>query len=141
MNISFLDHSNFLDTGLKKKLENNVIKIIKYLNLPEDCEICISIINDRNMRELNKKYRNIDRTTDILSFPQYKFSDNNLLGDLIISYETALRHSKKYNITIETEMINLLIHGILHLIGHDHKKKKEAEIMRDFENKIKKYLK
>ena len=88
------------------------------------------------MRELNRNYRNIDRTTDVLSFPQGEGPDLTLLGDIVISLDTASRHSESYGVTLHEELKKLIIHGILHLLGHDHKKKKETQIMREKEMQL-----
>jgi len=88
------------------------------------------------MREFNRDYRGIDRTTDVLSFPQSEGPDFTILGDILISIETAERHSKSYGVTLHEELKKLIIHGILHLIGHDHKKKKETELMREKESEL-----
>lgn len=85
------------------------------------------------MRELNRIWRNIDRTTDVLSFPQEGGPDYSLLGDIVISLDTAKRQSKSYGNTVHEEIKKLLIHGILHLLGYDHEKKKEKDIMREQE--------
>ena len=62
--------------------------------------------------------------------------DFTLLGDIVISIETAQRHSVSYEVTLHEELKKLIIHGILHLLGHDHKKKKETEIMRENEKEL-----
>ena len=84
------------------------------------------------MRELSNSYRGIDRTTDVLSFPQ----DNKFLGDLVISYPTAIKNAKRYKTKIKYEIQRLIVHGILHLNGYDHKKKKKREIMRAKEREL-----
>lgn len=140
MEIDLIDSDNFLTKSMKKHILKNTEEILNHLDMPDNTEICISVIDDIKMREFNKNYRNIDRTTDILSFPQNIMPNNNLLGDLVISYNTAERHSKKYRISMEKELTKLLIHGILHLLGYDHKKKKETALMREKENEIKYFL-
>ncbi len=140
MEIDILDKENFLDNHQKKEMVQDSKKILSFLNLPNETELSLSVVNDVQIRKLNKDYRNIDRATDILSFSQQFGTNNNVLGDLVISYETALRHSKKYEITIKQELKKLLVHGILHLLGHDHKKKKERETMRDKEKEILNFL-
>ena len=87
------------------------------------------------MREYNTFYRNIRKTTDVLSFPQ-DGPDNKILGDIIISTETAKRRSKVYQIGFDEEIANLVIHGILHLLGYDHKHKREAILMREKEKEL-----
>ncbi len=78
----------------------------------------------------------MDRTTDALTFPQGEGPGHTLLGDIIISLDTARRHSVSYGNTPEEEIKKLIVHGILHLLGHDHKKKKEKEAMRQKENEL-----
>ncbi|MGI9533587.1 MAG: rRNA maturation RNase YbeY [Thermodesulfobacteriota bacterium] len=106
--------------------------MLKHLNISNNSEICISFIDDKEMRILNKKYKNIDKTTDVLSFIQ----DGDLLGDVVISYETAKKHAQIYKTTAESEIKRLLIHGVLHLLGFDHKKKNEREVMREKEREL-----
>jgi len=89
------------------------------------------------MRELNRSYRNIDRTTDVLSFAQGEGGPGyTLLGDVVISLDTAGRHSESYGNTLHEEIKKLIVHGILHLLGHDHKKKKDTQIMREKEAEL-----
>jgi probable rRNA maturation factor len=103
------------------------------------------------MRELNKTYRRMDKTTDVLSFPQdvtnltldlnaaIAFENKNrtlILGDIFISVDTAKKHSAIHRKSIEEEIDKLIIHGILHLLGYDHKKKSDANLMREKENEL-----
>lgn len=133
--------------SLKKKIE----LILHHLNVPRKTEICISFIDDNGMRELNKTYRQMDKTTDVLSFPQdvtnltldlnaaIAFKNKNqtlILGDIIISVDTAKKHTKINRNTLKEEIVKLIIHGILHLLGYDHEKKKDAKLMREKENEL-----
>jgi len=103
-------------------------------------EISILFIDDIEMRVLNKRYRGKDKTTDVLSFPQisdFKSAIRNpqfaiLLGDVVISLETAKRQAKESGHPFNREVIILLTHGILHLLGYDHEgdKKKAVEMRR-----------
>ena len=126
MKIYIRDNNKYLPAKKGSEIKKIVKNICSQLTLPNNTEICISFIDDSEMRELNSTYRNIDRTTDVLSFPQ----DNECLGDLVISFPTALRNALRYKTEINSEIKRLIIHGILHLLGHDHKKKKERELMR-----------
>lgn len=137
MKIYIIDHSNFISDKNKEEIKKYVNLVLKKLHLPNETEICISFIDDISMRELNSSYRNIDKTTDVLSFPQ----DGHMLGDVVISYQTAKKNSNKYKTTIKTEIRRLVIHGILHLTGYDHKKSKERGIMRDKEKELISYIK
>ncbi|GJM15111.1 MAG: endoribonuclease YbeY [Thermodesulfobacteriota bacterium] len=136
MNIDILDETGELETKYKRTLKKIARLVLKELQLPKDSELCISFIDDIKMRELNQAYRQIDRTTDVLSFPQSEGPDDTLLGDIIISIDTARRHSTSYGVTFHEEIKKLIIHGTLHLIGHDHKKKKETQIMREKEEEL-----
>ncbi len=107
------------------------------------------ICDDLFIRELNKKWRNQDNATDVLSFPQsnhkeietFQNKDDNLfplvLGDIIISLETAKRQAE---VSLEFEINRLLIHGIVHLIGYDHKTEEEYEKMQVVEKDLLKFL-
>ena len=136
VNIAILDETGGLETKYKNILQKIARLVLKELGLPKDSELSITFIDDARMRELNRTYRNIDRTTDVLSFPQSEGPDFTLLGDIVISIETAQRHSVSYEVTLHEELKKLIIHGILHLLGHDHKKKKETEIMRENEKEL-----
>jgi len=136
VNIDILDETGELEAKYKTTLKKIARVVLKELQLPKDCELSISFIDDIKMRGLNLSYRSIDRTTDVLSFPQSEGTDFTLLGDIIISIDTARRHSKSYGVTLHEELKKLIIHGILHLLGHDHKKKKETEIMREKEKEL-----
>ena len=125
MNIELIDENNFLKNDYKSSLIKIAKRILHILKLPKNTELCISIISDVEMRKLNNDYRGIKRTTDVLSFPQDIIHDLNMLGDVVISYDTAIRHSELYEITLHNELKKLLVHSILHLTGYNHKKKKE----------------
>jgi probable rRNA maturation factor len=83
----------------------------------------VAFISDRKMRALNKEFRGKNSTTDVLSFPfeSDEFdSDENNLGDIVISAGQAARQSKENGLDLETEIKQLILHGILHLCGYDH---------------------
>lgn len=132
MKVYIIDNYKFNSAQDKTKIKNLVRNIFSQLNLPKNTEICISFIDDIHMRELSNSYRGIDRTTDVLSFPQ----DNKFLGDLVISYPMAIKNAKRYKTKIKYEIQRLIVHGILHLNGYDHKKKKKREIMRAKEREL-----
>lgn len=96
-------------------------------------ELSVAFVDDPEMRELNRNYRNISRTTDVLTFEQGR---EGLIGDLVISLETARRRAALYGISLPEEIKRLVVHGIAHLAGHMHKKKKEGEKMRAEESGI-----
>jgi probable rRNA maturation factor len=93
------------------------------------------------MKALNKKFRNKNNPTDVLSFPFQKktnYKKNIYLGDVAISYEIINKRSKNSNFFLEFD--KMWIHGYLHLLGHDHKKKKDFTKMKKLEEKILNYF-
>lgn len=102
---------------------------------PKGRELSILFTGDKEIRELNARYRKKDKATDVLSFP---LDDETMLGDVVISVETAAKQAKSYRTTFRAEITRLLIHGVLHLLGHDHEgvSKAKAEKMRRLERSL-----
>lgn len=136
MEIYIVDDINYLDSDMHATIIKCAEIVLEYEGAHESTELTISFIQDVQMRELNREYRNIDSTTDVLSFPQ-NGPQPYLLGDIVISVETAQRNALRYGVTCDQEIIKLIVHGALHLLGYDHKKKKDREVMRSKEDEIK----
>ena len=105
-----------------------------------EAELSILITDDEEICSLNRVYRAMDRPTDVLSFSQIEgegpVTADQLLGDVVISWETAQRQASELGHTILVEIERLLVHGILHLLGFDHEKDEEAaRAMREEEEK------
>ncbi len=90
-------------------------------------EVSILLTGDEQISQLNKEYRDVDGPTDVLSFSQLEGDDEmepeteeNLLGDVVISVETAMRQAGQQSKSLEEEVDMLLVHGLLHLLGYDH---------------------
>lgn len=81
--------------------------------------VTIAFVSDRNIRKLNQQFRNIDKATDVLSFPAGDEEETNL-GDIAISVETASAQAKDNGLTFDNEIAQLILHGLLHLSGYDH---------------------
>jgi probable rRNA maturation factor len=102
-------------------------------------EVSVLFTNDAEMRALNKRWRNIDKATDVLSFPGDGPEIPNgpkLLGDIAVGYETALHDSETMKRPFESHVSHLLIHGFLHLLGYDHINPEDAVVMEPLEAKI-----
>lgn len=97
-------------------------------------ELSVSIVGDRTIRVLNREYLQKDRPTNVISFPMQEgeFGSINpeLLGDIVISADTAAREAEEGGISFHERLIFLLLHGILHLVGYDHERSGEAEACR-----------
>jgi probable rRNA maturation factor len=97
--------------------------------------LAASFISDEEMQELNKKYRQKDSTTDVLSFSYISKEDTGeTLGDVVISLEQARQQAKNHS--LKDEVITLLVHGILHVFGYDHENETDAEKMLPLQDKI-----
>jgi probable rRNA maturation factor len=77
----------------------------------------IAFVSDRSIRDLNRRFRNVDKPTDVLSFPA---GEETNLGDIAISVETAATQAKENGLTFDNEISQLILHGLLHLAGYDH---------------------
>jgi len=105
----------------------------------ENSELTIGLIGNAEMRRLNAKFRNKDYPTDVLSFPaeQNLPGAMHLLGDVIISLDKARQQAKERSRSLQEEVVTLLIHGVVHLLGYDHERsEKDARIMGRFEKKV-----
>jgi probable rRNA maturation factor len=102
--------------------------------------LSLSIVGDEQIRELNQKFRGRDRATDVLSFPMHDVGvpgpGERLLGDVVISVETARRQAAEYDAPLQREIYRLLIHGLLHLKGHDHHAVVERRLMQREERRL-----
>jgi probable rRNA maturation factor len=122
-------------TGDLKKIAASILKALER----SQAELSVALVGDQEMRPLNAKYRKKNKTTDVLSFSAdpAMTSKGGLLGDVIISVEQAKRQAKERNHSLKKEMVTLLIHGILHLLGYDHERsQRQAKIMATLEQKL-----
>jgi probable rRNA maturation factor len=115
--------------------QSQIGQILEKLDETE-CELSLLLTDDVEIQELNRTYRDLDKATDVLSFPQDEDAVNEtgdtLLGDVVISMETAARQAEEHHLSFNEELILLAIHGILHLLGYDHERSpQDARIMQD----------
>ena len=135
---------NRTDEPLTAELEDAIrraaAEALRYEEFDEDCEISVSIVDNEEIREINRQFRSIDRATDVLSFPMLTFAegeeaevnenDEIVLGDIIISLERAKEQAEEYGHSYERELLYLFVHSILHLLGYDHLEEEEKRQMR-----------
>ena len=119
------------------------------LGLPRDAEVDVTVTDDEEIRALNREFRQLDKSTDVLSFPlndpedvqagQFEINPDTgkiMLGDIVISYETMQRQAIEYGHGEEREFTYLLVHSLLHLIGYDHEVEEDKREMRAMEEKV-----
>ena len=136
----------FLDIEENDEYEKTISKVLeecfKVENLPEDkLLVSITLTNPENIRKLNNEYRNIDKSTDVLSFPMFEKEEidnmvknaiwdyNDILGDMVISIEQVEKQAVEYGHSFKREICFLAVHGFLHLLGYDHMEKEEEKVM------------
>lgn len=109
----------------QKCLRLAVEETLRYADIrPRTVEVSLALVDDEAMRELNRQYRGIDAPTDVLSFSQDEGpgpvpGGTRLLGDVVVSVDTAARQAKAAGHSLDTEACHLVIHGVLHLLGYD----------------------
>lgn len=145
MEIDFYDMSNQNLERFQKLFDYFGEKLSKYLKLSNNEELEVDIINNEEIHKINKEYRNVDRPTDVISFALNDNVDGevkiinpeiNLLGNIFISYERCEEQAKELGHSFDREMCFLFLHGCLHLLGYDHQKDDEAEIMYGIQRKM-----
>ena len=137
-----------ITSEMEKLLYQVVNEVIAEEKLDMDPEISLLLVDDASIQELNRTYRGIDQPTDVLSFAMedemagdevpefFVLEDNNILGDIVISLETAQRQAEEYGHSLEREIGFLTVHGMLHLLGYDHCAESDTREMRSKEEKI-----
>ena len=113
---------------IKKAVEGT----LAYEGIDRNCEISVTFTDNESIRELNREYRDIDRETDVLSFPMEDMDELDgdgdvVLGDVVISLEKAKEQAEEYGHSLEREISFLCVHSCLHLLGYDHETGEEDE--------------
>ena len=116
----------------------------------EDSKLCVTVTltTPKTIQEINKQYRNIDRATDVLSFPMFEkdeldkkiqendFENEDVLGDIVVSVEKVKEQAIEYGHSFERELSYMIVHGFYHLMGYDHIEEDDKKIMREKEENI-----
>ncbi|GAC1309543.1 MAG: rRNA maturation RNase YbeY [Vulcanimicrobiaceae bacterium] len=121
-----------------RRIERSARTLLVAIGRP-DATLSLTFVGDAAMRRINREHRAKDRTTDVLSFPMYepfavpqtatRSAPEIMLGDIIISVDVAVRQAAAYDATLDDEIERLLVHGIAHLLGHDHEEPVERRRM------------
>ena len=112
--------------------------LLEALEMEEGTELSVVLCDDATIHSMNAEWRGVDAPTDVLSFPQQDPEEDlgapvHLLGDVVISIPTARRQATERGHDLATEVRVLLVHGLLHLLGHDHHEEQDADGMRERE--------
>ena len=143
----------YLDIEEDKKYEETIKRVLEQCFKQEKLEnsklyVSITLTNPENIHKINKEYRNVDRETDVLSFPMFEkneidekiknndFEHEDVLGDIVISIEKVKGQALEYGHSFEREFAYMLVHGFYHLMGYDHIEEKDKKEMRQKEEII-----
>ena len=140
---------NYLDVDEEEEY-NNIIKEVLNKCFEEEnlfnrnLYVNVVLTNPENIRTINKEHRQIDKETDVLSFPMYekteianiKLDKEDILGDMVISIERVKEQAKEYGHSFKRELAYMVVHSFYHLLGYDHIKEEDKKEMRPKEEKI-----
>jgi len=120
-------------------LEKIAIKVLESEGFKTNCEISVSIVDEEEIKDINSQFRGIDKVTDVLSFPQLTFCEDEhmginesgeiILGDIVICLDKAKKQAEEYGHSLQREVGFLTAHSMLHLLGYDHMEESEEKIM------------
>jgi rRNA maturation RNase YbeY len=131
-NLSVNVHKDF---DVDKKFINNIVKELKKELEFEISGIIINLVNSKEIMRINKEYLNHNYSTDILTF-DYSELQKKLNGEIYISIEDAASNTKKYRVKLKEEIMRLVIHGFLHLLGFNDRSQKDKIVMKKLENQL-----
>lgn len=132
----------------EKLIKEVVSRVLEEEKVLPEVDVYITLTNNEEIHKINKEYRDVDRPTDVLSFPMYERDEiadlkNNtddeiekILGDIIVSIEKVREQAEEYGHSFERELAYLVTHGMLHLLGYDHMIEEEKAVMRKREEEI-----
>jgi probable rRNA maturation factor len=151
------------DSTYRNLIKQAILTTLRFEEVDLPCEVNVLITGDQGIRKYNKKFRKIDKATDVLSFPMLEFSrpgwphrgdvrpgeesgvlpsvnltlaGSLLLGDIVLSTGRARKQAREHGHTFEQETTHLIIHSVLHLLGYDHMDEKSEKLMRLREKQI-----
>lgn len=143
----------YLDIEENEEYEKTIEKVLNKCYEEEDLVdskliITVTLTTPEEIKKINKKYRNIDKSTDVLSFPMFEkdeldekirnkdFLYEDVLGDIVISIEKVQEQAEEYGHSFDRELSYMIVHGFYHLMGYDHIEEEDKKVMRPKEDKV-----
>lgn len=123
--------------AMKRLIRRAVVETLRYEGFENQVQVSVTFTDDEGIRELNRQYRQIDRATDVLSFPLIDFEGGEepptdeaevMLGDIVLSLERAQAQAEEFGHSMEREVAFLTVHSMLHLLGYDHVNSEEEDL-------------
>ncbi len=144
MEIIFDDRQTYkkIDEDILDKVERVMLAVLDYEDYDDNYEVSLSFVDNEEIRNLNRDFRNIDRVTDVLSFPMLSDDEFDIeyeeesLGDIVISIQRADEQAEEFDHSLEREICFLVCHSIFHLLGYDHMEEEEAKDMHRREEEV-----
>ncbi|MBR5516560.1 MAG: rRNA maturation RNase YbeY [Firmicutes bacterium] len=143
----YLEEGQVLEETLLKKMEEAADVLFEKEGVDgERAEISLTLVSLEEIRELNRDYRDVDKETDVLSFPQFEGVEDMpefgelCLGDVVICRDKVEEQAKEFGHSFERELIYLFVHSMLHLLGYDHMEEDEKAVMRAKEEEVMKVI-
>ncbi len=120
---------------IKNLIKKSIAAVLKVEGLDENVEVSVSFVGDEEIRDLNRDYRGVDKSTDVLSFPMDDefIIVSRILGDVIINTRRVMEQAEELGHSNERELSYLTVHSILHLLGYDHMEDEDKKEMRERE--------
>ena len=147
------EYESDIDSALQKTLSDIIVYAMKTEHFTGDYEVSLSVVSADQIRELNANFRQIDRITDVLSFPMYEreeldeieekkeYEDYEVnIGDIVLCYDRAVEQAKEYGHSLKRDICYLVTHSIFHLLGYDHMEEEEKQMMRTREELVLSYF-
>ncbi len=140
MNLLFDDRQEDIEitNDMLDIVKISIAEVLKEEEIDENVQVSISFVGDEEIQRLNKDFRGVDSSTDVLSFPmddEFQIEET-MLGDVIINTKRVLEQAKEFGHSNTRELSYLTVHSILHLLGYDHMEDEDKEIMRSKEKSI-----
>ena len=144
MNIDFVfdNEVNNFENNYEQDFTAIIEQALKTLGIEDDVEVSCVLVDDERIHEINREYRHIDRSTDVISFAMedndqfYVEGMPRTLGDIFISVDHAKKQAEEYGHSLRREMCFLFTHGILHLLGYDHMTDEQEKEMFGLQDQI-----
>lgn len=144
MEIIFDDRQTYkkIDEDILDKAERVMLAVLDYEDYDDNYEVSLSFVDNEEIRNLNRDFRNIDRVTDVLSFPMLSDDEFDIeyeeesLGDIVISIQRADEQAEEFDHSLEREICFLVCHSMFHLLGYDHMEEEEAKDMHRREEEV-----
>lgn len=139
----YLEEGQVMEEALLRKMEEAAGVLFEQEGVDEErAEISLTLVSLEEIRELNRDYRDVDRETDVLSFPQFECVEDMpefgelCLGDVVICLDKVEEQAKEFGHSFERELVYLFVHSLLHLLGYDHMEEEEKKEMRQREEQV-----